>query len=194
MCIFTTPHRTTTRLASALWLLGYQDLWKNASEVIASDPRPRVSVCMGGDWYTFPSHFFLPDNARLTFVNDTFHGQLPQLYNENGREDGMRLGTFVDPEQPFNDENREVPERYMPYSQCDYAVATIHHSTSTRAEAPFVRFLQTHDEEYELMISKHVINAAESQSLARAFLIPFYSIKRISFSSYSFYRRINKTD
>lgn len=38
-------------------------------------------VCMGGEWYRFPSSFFLPhDGLRLAFVRSHFRAQLPQPF------------------------------------------------------------------------------------------------------------------
>ncbi|OMJ12762.1 Alpha-1,2-mannosyltransferase ALG9 [Smittium culicis] len=34
-------------------------------------------VCIGKDWYRFPSHFFLPDNFQLVFLKSKFDGLLP---------------------------------------------------------------------------------------------------------------------
>ncbi|XP_070296159.1 alpha-1,2-mannosyltransferase ALG9-like isoform X1 [Salvelinus sp. IW2-2015] len=41
--------------------------------------RP-VSVCVGKEWYRFPSSFLLPNNWQLQFIQSEFRGQLPQPY------------------------------------------------------------------------------------------------------------------
>ena len=41
-----------------------------------------VSVCVGGEWYRFPSSFFLPGPTyRLQFVKSSFDGMLPLAFN-----------------------------------------------------------------------------------------------------------------
>ena len=41
-----------------------------------------VSVCVGDEWYRYPSSFFLPGSAyRLQFVKSNFDGMLPIGFN-----------------------------------------------------------------------------------------------------------------
>lgn len=41
-----------------------------------------VSVCVGGEWYRYPSSFFLPGpNYRLQFVKSGFDGLLPAAFD-----------------------------------------------------------------------------------------------------------------
>lgn len=35
------------------------------------------NVCIGREWYRFPSSYFLPNNARLQFIPSGFNGLLP---------------------------------------------------------------------------------------------------------------------
>ena len=81
-------------------------------------PEIPQTVCIGGEWYTFPSHFFLPKNVRLEYVRGTFHGQLPQHFSSF-------LGTSAIPAQRFNNMNQEEESRYVMLSTCDYLVAAI---------------------------------------------------------------------
>jgi alpha-1,2-mannosyltransferase len=79
---------------------------------IAAAPlsAPPATVCVGGEWHRFPSHFFLPGHASLGFVESSFKGQLPQPFTEGG--------SAVPPPQPFNALNREEPSRYTPVHEC----------------------------------------------------------------------------
>jgi hypothetical protein len=89
--------------------------------------RP-VTVCIGGEWYTFPSHFFLPNNARLEYVRGNFHGQLPQHF-------ATINGTSASTAQHFNDKNEEEESRYVKLSTCDYLVATMDlHNRNSKEE------------------------------------------------------------
>ena len=41
-----------------------------------------VSVCVGDEWYRYPSSFFLPGSSyRLQFVKSGFDGMLPIAFN-----------------------------------------------------------------------------------------------------------------
>ena len=41
-----------------------------------------VSVCVGDEWYRYPSSFFLPGPAyQLQFVRSSFDGMLPVAFN-----------------------------------------------------------------------------------------------------------------
>nr|XP_040141128.1 alpha-1,2-mannosyltransferase ALG9 isoform X5 [Ictidomys tridecemlineatus] len=79
---------------------------------IATDPtihtvpegRP-VNVCVGKEWYRFPSSFLLPENWQLQFIPSEFRGQLPKPFAEGP------LATRVVPTD-MNDQNLEEPSRY----------------------------------------------------------------------------------
>lgn len=68
-------------------------------------------VCLGREWYRFPSSFFLADNASLAYYEDGVTNQLPTQFTN----------TRVAPAH-MNDQNREEISRYVPISSCDYAV------------------------------------------------------------------------
>uniref|UniRef100_A0A6I8PFP7 Mannosyltransferase n=1 Tax=Ornithorhynchus anatinus TaxID=9258 RepID=A0A6I8PFP7_ORNAN len=80
---------------------------------IATDPavhtvpegRP-VNVCVGKEWYRFPSSFLLPENWHLQFIPSEFRGQLPKPFAEGP------LATRTVPAD-MNDQNREEPSRYV---------------------------------------------------------------------------------
>ena len=42
-----------------------------------------VNICVGSEWYRFPSHYFLPLGSRLRFIKSDFDGQLPKYFKEN---------------------------------------------------------------------------------------------------------------
>ena len=80
-------------------------------------PSPsKVVVCTCGEWYRFPSSFYLPDNVTLGFLPSSFRGQLPQLFTNHGSRG--------ESQRNFNDENREQEESYVLDSAiCQYVVA-----------------------------------------------------------------------
>lgn len=99
-----------------------------------SVPSELVTVCTGAEWYLFPSHFFLPNNARLAFVRDGFGGVLPQhfgfgrlssLHPQDVIDPWHRNGTYLLPVQPFNDRNEEELSRYVLLEDCHYVVVVV---------------------------------------------------------------------
>lgn len=68
-------------------------------------------VCVGREWYRFPSSFFLGNNATLAYISDGVSNQLPTNFTD----------TRLIPEH-MNDQNREETSRYVPLSTCDYVI------------------------------------------------------------------------
>jgi alpha-1,2-mannosyltransferase len=102
------------------------------------------TLCLGREWYRFPSSFFLDHRwARYQFLNTTyFHGMLPVSFTtprvgseqgflwspqeEIGWRDGQRgsrveVGSCVCGAEGVNDLNQEIPQQYVrdPLTQCD---------------------------------------------------------------------------
>eukprot|EP00079_Xenopus_tropicalis_P037704 XP_017951475.1 PREDICTED: alpha-1,2-mannosyltransferase ALG9 isoform X3 [Xenopus tropicalis] len=80
---------------------------------IAGDPAVHmvpegrtVNVCVGKEWYRFPSNFLLPDNWQLQFIESEFRGQLPKPFAKGTR------ATRTIPKD-MNDQNREETSRYV---------------------------------------------------------------------------------
>ncbi|KAF9901502.1 mannosyltransferase [Linnemannia zychae] len=113
--------------------------------------RPElVRVCVGKEWYRFPSHYFLPEGAKLGLIKSHFDGLLPGEFHEsiNGSEELPQLeaqpsANAGKTHMPFridwrwsaerrpgtsyvpllmNNENKEVQEHYTPLEQCQYLV------------------------------------------------------------------------
>jgi len=65
-----------------------------------------LNVCIGKEWYRFPSSFFLPAEWRLLYLQSEFRGQLPRPF------DSFPNGTRTIP-MHMNDLNKEEPSRYV---------------------------------------------------------------------------------
>lgn len=68
-------------------------------------------VCVGREWYRFPSSYFIRDVAELAFYEDGFTGQLPQPFTETSSVSSH-----------FNAFNIEEKSRYVPLEACDYII------------------------------------------------------------------------
>ena len=71
-------------------------------------PENRINVCLGKEWYRYPSSFFLPAKKwNVKFLQSEFKGQLPQPFLTD-----HELATAI--ERPnFNDLNLEEVSRYV---------------------------------------------------------------------------------
>ncbi|KAH6592783.1 hypothetical protein BASA50_007834 [Batrachochytrium salamandrivorans] len=102
-----------------------------------------VNVCVGKEWYRFPSHYFLQAGMRLRFLQSGFKGLLPKYFQAD-RNDTLVLdqmlaehnyGAFVYAErrqkrffsefvEAVNDMNQEELDRYWDVDSCDYIIDT----------------------------------------------------------------------
>ena len=69
------------------------------------------NVCLGKEWYRFPSSFFLPKSMRAKFVKSDFDGLLPGEFSEAGTASGI-LPTWLIP-PGMNDQNIEDPGKHV---------------------------------------------------------------------------------
>jgi len=66
-----------------------------------------VNICVGKEWYRFPSNFFLPsENIQLQFIKSKFDGLLPKPF-----EKGENATSIIPTD--MNQDNREEPSRYV---------------------------------------------------------------------------------
>ncbi|GEQ68344.1 hypothetical protein JCM33374_g2012 [Metschnikowia sp. JCM 33374] len=76
------------------------------------------NVCVGREWYHFPTSFFLPDNYRLRFVQSGFDGLLPGDFPENT---SLRAAASAYP-SGMNSKNEFSLDKIIPFSECDYYI------------------------------------------------------------------------
>ena len=74
--------------------------------------HPGDTVCLGKEWYRFPSSYFLPDGVKAKFVKSEFSGLLPGEFSEAKVGFGFFPGAWLTP-PGMNDENREDPGKYV---------------------------------------------------------------------------------
>lgn len=87
------------------------------------------SVCLGKEWYRFPSSFFLPGKGEAFFVKSDFSGLLPGKFPRS-TGDMSRNGTWVVP-TTMNDQNRE---------ELSHTVTSLHPLYSSVGSYRFLRF------------------------------------------------------
>eukprot|EP00672_Neobodo_designis_P010071 CAMPEP_0174880442 /NCGR_PEP_ID=MMETSP1114-20130205/83761_1 /TAXON_ID=312471 /ORGANISM="Neobodo designis, Strain CCAP 1951/1" /LENGTH=747 /DNA_ID=CAMNT_0016115837 /DNA_START=43 /DNA_END=2286 /DNA_ORIENTATION=+ len=80
-------------------LLDYRRMPSASSSSASTD----TVVCLGRDWFRFPSSFFVPDGATYRFAKTRFDGALPKPFGDELGSCAPRGGGS------FNDLNRENP-------------------------------------------------------------------------------------
>ncbi|XP_041947241.1 alpha-1,2-mannosyltransferase ALG9 [Alosa sapidissima] len=146
---------------------------------IAKDPnihtvpegRP-VNVCVGKEWYRFPSSFLLPNNWQLQFIQSEFRGQLPKPYSSEP------WATRMIPTE-MNDQNLEETSRYVDLKQCHYLV-----DLALETEASREPRYAANKEEWSIIVVKPFLDASRSSKLFRAFFVPFFSEQHTTYSNY----------
>ena len=63
-------------------------------------------ICLGKEWYRFPSSFFVPENSRALFIKSAFDGLLPGRFVESA-DRGWRSGIW---QIPTGMNNRNLEE------------------------------------------------------------------------------------
>ena len=73
-----------------------------------------LTLCLGKEWYRFPSHFLIPDGINVDFIKSDFDGMLPRHFVKSQGHSSVwpRDGTRFVPED-LNDMNKEDPSHYV---------------------------------------------------------------------------------
>jgi alpha-1,2-mannosyltransferase len=74
--------------------------------------KPGDILCLGKEWYRFPSSYFLPKGVRAKFIRSEFNGLLPGEFNEAKVGFGFYAGTWLIP-PGMNDQNIADPGKYV---------------------------------------------------------------------------------
>ncbi|XP_052785256.1 alpha-1,2-mannosyltransferase ALG9-like [Mya arenaria] len=149
-----------------------------------SADRP-VTLCVGKEWYRYPSSFFLPgQNWNLHYLKSEFEGQLPKPY-DSGPD-----ATRIIPSN-MNDMNKEEPSRYVNVSKCHYLVDLDLPRETTHEP----RYSQK-TEEWTTLVSIPFLDASRSHRVFRAFYIPFVSSRYCVYENYNLLKttRTKKTN
>ncbi|KAG8839943.1 mannosyltransferase [Serendipita sp. 411] len=130
-----------------------------------------LRLCIGKEWYRFPSHYLVPNGVEVRFMRSAFDGLLPQPFlTNNGTSiwpwDGMRA---VPP--GLNDLNKESSEYYVAASTCDYIIDSDFPSRSSDFSPLEPRYVQ--DKEFwEKVNCQQFLDSANSPILSRILWLP----------------------
>ncbi|VDL82476.1 unnamed protein product [Nippostrongylus brasiliensis] len=158
---------------------------------IRGDP---LRVCVGKEWYRFPSSFFLPQMAvdarsrkrgvQLHFVKSEFAGLLPKYYPQGKIP-------FITRRIPteMNDMNQEEMSRYVPLDTCDYLIDLETPDQTTDLEPNYGSMTDT----FRRLYTHPFLLSSKSHWFYRAFFIPRVSARKTAFANYTIYQRIPPT-
>jgi alpha-1,2-mannosyltransferase len=122
-------------------------------------------LCLGKEWYRFPSHYLLPKTMRARFIKSEFSGLLPGEFAES---QGTFSGTWKVP-LGMNDENREDMSKYTDLERCDFLVDSNLPSTVPSALEP--NYIQD-EANWEKVECLPFLDAASTGLLGRLGWIP----------------------
>eukprot|EP00026_Physarum_polycephalum_P005805 Phypoly_transcript_05843.p1 GENE.Phypoly_transcript_05843~~Phypoly_transcript_05843.p1 ORF type:complete len:617 (+),score=73.87 Phypoly_transcript_05843:224-1852(+) len=166
-------HLSDTELASG-----------DESKMLYSTNTKVINICVGKEWYRFPSHFFIPNSNnyrtsqkfKFSFVKSSFDGLLPKYYGPYPN------GTWTIP-TTMNDRNKEEKDRYIDTSACHYLV-DFDYPDQVEPHYPGAKVSDKGEGVWETVTTRKFLVQGKSASFARAFWIPFVSEKYVTYSDY----------
>lgn len=142
-------------------------------------------LCLGREWFRFPSHYLLPEGIRVRFVRTSANGMLPRYFEEaktNSTGNGSNIpikdwltdrpGTHREPKARFNRQNQEEMDQYTldPAGECDYFVTVFEEGPMPKNDEllAFDRLAGTSVEWKRLACRRYLI-ATKTPAIQRAF-------------------------
>ncbi|PYI29845.1 hypothetical protein BP00DRAFT_437365 [Aspergillus indologenus CBS 114.80] len=130
--------------------------------------QPGDSLCLGKEWYRFPSSFFLPGDMQAKFIRSEFRGLLPGQFPEAKDLASLLQGTSTIP-AGMNDRNEEDLGKYVDISQCSFLVDSHFPSReATELEPAYIQD-ETH---WEKLACHDFLDASQTGLLGRLVWTP----------------------
>ncbi|KRZ38612.1 Alpha-1,2-mannosyltransferase ALG9 [Trichinella pseudospiralis] len=152
------------------------------SEVYKRIPHDFVprKLCVGKEWYRFPSSFYLPDNVQLHFLKSEFSGQLPKPFVSEPLPARTRLIPT-----DMHDDNREELSRYVQLNDCDFLV-DLSTNRSTRFEPDYMADRNV----WKMIYSKPFLLLDRCSRWLRSYYVPILQKKHCSYGNYAVLSKI----
>ncbi|RMJ14375.1 hypothetical protein CDV36_005985 [Fusarium kuroshium] len=147
----------------------YSPLWESA-EGAAPLGREEDTVCLGKEWYRFPSSYFLPRDIHAKFVRSEFRGLLPGEFSEAETGFGFWSGTWL-PTTGMNDQNEEDVGKYTELRACSFLVDTQYPERKDPLPPNEPDYIAD-QENWEIVKCEPFLDAANTHLLARTLWIP----------------------
>ncbi|XP_072935548.1 alpha-1,2-mannosyltransferase ALG9 [Epargyreus clarus] len=127
-------------------------------------------VCYGKDWYRSPSSFHVTDAYRIRFIQSEFKGQMPAPYDEEN--DTRAVHPY------FNGRNKGDSRTYLKPSQCHYLV-----DSDVGEPTDLEPHYHKNTKKWETIASVPILDAKKSETMLRAFYVPFVSKKPVVYAN-----------
>jgi len=131
-------------------------------------------VCLGKEWYRFPSSYFLPRDMHAKFVRSEFRGLLPGEFSEARTGFGFWSGTWL-PTSGFNDRNEEDLTKYVELPMCSLLVDTQYPERTVPLppnEPDYIADMDT----WNIVRCEPFLDAANTHILSRILWVPDLTI------------------
>jgi alpha-1,2-mannosyltransferase len=137
------------------------------------------TVCVGKEWYRYPSSYFLPANMRLRFIQSEFDGLLPGTFIEvpkgtSPARQGRFAETFHRPgfsasRGDYNGRNAWAADKIVDVETCDYLVDLDFPARYTEGQAPSLlepRYVQD-TEKWEKIRCERFLDVEKTPAMLR---------------------------
>ncbi|KAK9239433.1 Alg9-like mannosyltransferase family-domain-containing protein [Lipomyces kononenkoae] len=141
-----------------------------------------LNVCVGREWYRFPSSYFLPTNMRLKFIKSDFNGMLPTQFAEGV---SWYEGASLIPDG-LNNENLEEMSFYIDVDECHYLVDS--NFSTPSYEGTFEKQFITDVDNWDIVQCVPFLDSNHSTLLARVFKLPDFIERLIPADTPYFHR------
>lgn len=149
------------------------DLLMNINK-LSEDSNTPTNLCIGKDWYRFPTSFFLPNTEwNVRFIKSEFDGMLPAPYKE------IENSTKIVHDY-FNDRNREDPRLYFDIDKCHY-LFDLNFGRQSALEPNYAN----KTDRWNVLLSFLFIDAERSSKFFRSFYVPFLSSRYTVFGNFT---------
>ncbi|KAG7372265.1 Alg9-like mannosyltransferase family-domain containing protein [Nitzschia inconspicua] len=145
-----------------------------------------ISICTCGEWYRFPSSFYIPHKSlSFGFAPSKFGGQLPQPFTSYGS--GAESAAL----RAFNDKNKPEPGSYTTFQNCDFLV-----ELSTSVDSCTESLEEGY--EWQVYLQEPFLNADNTSTLHRSLYIPRLHEKaildgKVAYADFSLYAKRKST-
>ncbi|KAJ4346549.1 uncharacterized protein N0V89_010480 [Didymosphaeria variabile] len=134
--------------------------------------QQRGFICLGKEWYRFPSSYLLPEDTRPRFIKSEFSGLLPGEFFEHRSGYATFDGAYLMP-TGMNDENIEDPGKYTHIDNCNYLVDSRLPSVSaTEKEPDYMADTKT----WEKVACQTFLDASATSTIGRLIWVPDWPI------------------
>ncbi|CAD5212239.1 unnamed protein product [Bursaphelenchus okinawaensis] len=148
-----------------------------------------IQLCVGKEWYRFPSSFYLPEyvvgkgnrkkKVVMNYLRSSFKGILPKHFSDGPLPE---ITSLIPTE--MNDLNEEETGRYVKVGQCDYVVDLFTGGYSDQDD-----FNEKTSKNFKVLYEKDFLLNDQSHPLFRAFAVPFTS-NFLKYGKYRIYERL----